>query len=131
MAGMVILIQAMTESKAILIPLMMSSVIAIICLGPSQWLMAKGVPTWMATAVIIVVLFLICFASFFLLENSIQDFKKNMPEYSKKFKGVAENIAAFAGSKGIHLDGQLFANILKPESAMKYASVFFQGLRAL
>ena len=131
LAGLVILIQAMIVSKAILIPLMMSFVIAIICLGPSQWLMAKGVPFWMATTIIVIVLSLVSFGSFFLLENSIQNFKGNVPEYSNKFKGLAENIAAFAGSKGIHFEGQLFANLLKPESAMKYASVFFQGLSSL
>lgn len=131
LAGLVILIQAMIVSKAILIPLMMSLVIAIICLGPSQWLMAKGVPFWMATTIIVIVLSLVSFGSFFLLENSIQNFKGNVPEYSNKFKGLAENFAAFAGNKGIHFEGQLFANLLKPESAMKYASVFFQGLSSL
>ena len=131
MAGLVILIQAMIESKAILIPLMMSSVIAIICLGPSRWLMAKGVPTWMATAVIIVVLFLICFGSLLLLENSVQDFQKNIPEYSVKFKKLADICAGFAASKGLHLEGHFFANIFQPESVMKYVSVFFQGLSSL
>jgi len=131
MAGLVILIQAMIVSKAILIPLMMSVVIAIICLGPSQWLMAKGVPFLMATSLIVMVFFLVCFASFILLESSIQNFQNNIPEYSSKFKGLAENSAAFLGSKGIHLEGKIFANMLKPESAMKYASVFFQGLSTL
>ncbi len=131
LTGLVILVGAMIVSKVILIPLMMSSIIAIMCLGPSHWLMDKGFPAWMATSVVIIALVLVCFISLVLIENSIGDLKKNIPEYSEKFKQLADHFVVFAGSKGIHLDDQLFNNIIKPESVMKYAAVFFQGLSSL
>jgi AI-2 transport protein TqsA len=131
LAGIVIIIQAMIVSKAILIPLMMSTVIAIVCIGPSQWLRDRGVPFWLATTIIILTLFLICFASLLLIESSIVGFKTNLPGYSEKFKDLADHLTVYAGSKGMHLDGQFFAHILKPEFVMKYASVFFQGLSSL
>lgn len=131
LTGLVILIQAMIFAKAIIIPFMMAVVISIIFMGPKKWLQNKGIPGWLATTLILSVFIAVCFLLSLLVGNSADDLKKNIPEYSDKLKELVSRFAAFAQSKGLHLDGKGLGNIIKPESVMGYMEKFFQGITSL
>jgi AI-2 transport protein TqsA len=131
LAGLVILIQGMMFAQSIIVPFMMAIIIAIICEGASNWLQDKGFPAWLATIVIIVTSVLVCFFSILLVEKSMIDFSKNIPSYGDKLSQLAGRFEAFAGTKGIHLEGKDLTHILRPESVLQYAEKFFKGFSSL
>lgn len=131
LAGLVVLVQGMMFAKTILIPCMLAVVLTIMLVGPSRWLIGKGVPKWLATILILSVFILVCLFMVVLVEKSIQDFTQNIPEYSKKLKGIAEKVVSFTNSKGIHLGNEKLVDMLNPQSAMKFTGTFFSGLSAV
>lgn len=131
LTGLVILIQAMMFAKAIVVPFMLAVVIAIIFMGPKEWLGKKGFPGWLATTVILVVFVGAGFLLFLLVDNSIEDLKVNLPEYSDKLKLLVTHLTDFAESKGVHLSVNSLSKILKPESVIGYTESFFQGFTSL
>ncbi len=131
LAGLVVLIQGMMFAKTILIPCMLAVVVAIMLIGPSQWLRGKGVPGWLATTLILSVFILVCLFMVVLVEESIHDFTRNIPEYNEKLKSIAEKVVSFTGSKGMHLENKKLADMLDPQSALKFTGSFLSGLSAV
>jgi AI-2 transport protein TqsA len=131
LAGLVVLIQGMMFAKVILIPFMLAIVLAILLIGPSQWLRGKGVPGWLATALILSVFILVCLFMVVLVEKSIQDFTQNIPEYNEKLKGITGKVVSFADSKGMHLGNKKLVDMLNPQSALKFTGSFLSGLSAV
>ena len=131
LTGLVILLQGMIFAKAIVVPFMMSIIIAISCAGPNRWLQAKGFPGWLSATLLLGSLFVVFFASAFIVENSIQDFENNIPEYTEKFSKIEHQIADSARSRGVYLDGKGLPKIVSPESIMNHVGSFFHELVSL
>jgi AI-2 transport protein TqsA len=131
LAALVVLIQGMMFAKVILIPFMLAVVLAIMLIGPSKWLRGKGVPGWLATALILSVFILVCLFMVVVVEKSIHDFTQNIPEYNEKLKGITGKVVSFADSKGMHLGNKKLVDMLDPQSAMKFTGTFLSGLSAV
>jgi AI-2 transport protein TqsA len=131
LAGLVVLIQGIMFAQVILIPFMLAVVLAIMLIGPSKWLRGKGVPGWLATALILSVFILVCLFMVVLVEKSIQDFTQNIPEYNEKLKGITGKVVSFADTKGIPLGDKDLVDMLDPRSAMKFTGTFLSGLSAV
>lgn len=131
LAGLVVLIQGMMFAQVILIPFMLAVVLAIMFIGPSQWLRGKGLPGWLATALILTAFILVCLFMVVLVEKSIQDFTQNIPEYNDRLKTISEKVVSFADSKGVRLGNKKFVDMLSPQSAMKFTGTFLSGLSSI
>ncbi len=129
--GLVVITGGMMQARTILIPLMMASFIVIVSSGPISWFQKKGCPQWLA---LFLVLALVCCAvlvSILVVGTSVKDFLHNIPEYENKLHQQMEQLRAFLGSKGVHLQGKGIAEALNPASAMKYAGELLNGLSSL
>ena len=119
--GLVVITGGMMHARAILIPLMMASFIAIVSNGPISWFMEKGCPQWFALFLVLALFCCAVLLSILVVGTSVKDFLHNIPEYENKLHQQMEQLYAFLGSKGVHLKGKGMAEVLfNPASAMKY-----------
>jgi AI-2 transport protein TqsA len=130
--GLVVITGGMMHARAILIPLMMASFIAIVSNGPISWFMEKGCPQWLALFLVLALFCCAVLLSLLVVGTSVKDFLHNIPEYENKLHQQMEQLYAFLGSKGIHFKGKGMAKVLfNPASAMKYTGELLNDFGSL
>lgn len=130
-AGLVVIVAALMQAKAILIPFMMALLIVIISRGPISWLHEKGLPEWIALSLVMIFFCAGIFLTIMVVGSSAQDFLKNVPEYQTKLHQQVEQLYDVLDSKGVHLKGKGVSEILNPGAVMKYVGQLFSELSGL
>ena len=130
--GLVVITGGMMHARAILIPLMMASFIAIVSNGPISWFMEKGCPQWLALFLVLALFCCAVLLSLLVVGTSVKDFLHNIPEYENKLHQQMEQLNAFLGSKGVHLKGKGMTGVLfNPASVMKYTGELLNDFGSL
>ena len=130
-AGLVVIVAALMQAKAILIPFMMALLIVIISRGPISWLHEKGLPEWIALSLVMIFFCAGIFLAMMVVGSSAQDFLKNVPEYQTKLQQQVEQLYDVLASKGVHLKGKGVSEILNPGAVMQYVGQLFSELSGL
>ena len=131
LAGIAVIISAMIQAKVILIPFMMAIIVVIISRGPIFWFQKKGVPEWLALCLVIILLGGSILLVVTVVGSSMKDFLQNIPQYKTELQQQTDQFYTFMRSKGVHLSGKGFDQILNPGVVMGYAGQLFSDLSAL
>ncbi len=127
-ASFVVIVAGARAAEPILVPLFLSAMLSIICLPPMQWMQSRGLPTWLA--VVLVVLLVLGIGSAFgtVIGSSLIDFTASLPYYQARLQNEMAGLAAWLARHGVEMSGRLVEDTLNPGQVLRIAGRIFAGL---
>ncbi len=100
-AGIAIIIFAMKESASILSPFLLAGIIGISVLPATRWLIRKGVSTWLALLITIVLMFVGVLGLIAVIGISVKNLIDTLPQYQDNLQGLLDTAETGLGSVGL------------------------------
>ena len=100
-AGIAIIIFAMKESASILSPFLLAGIIGISVLPATRWLIRKGVSTWLALLITIVLMFVGVLGLIAVIGISVKSLIDTLPQYQDSLQGLLNTAETGLGSVGL------------------------------
>ena len=100
-AGIAIIIFAMKESASILSPFLLAGIIGISVLPATRWLIRKGVSTWLALLITIVLMFVGVLGLIAVIGISVKSLIDTLPQYQDSLQGLLNTMETGLGSVGL------------------------------
>ncbi len=129
-ACFVIIIAGMRAAAEILVPFLLSILIAIIFSAPLLWMQKRKVPKLIAVSVIMVFLFAAGYWIVVVLGGYIADFTETISEYEDQFLEYSAFIVDFLQRYNIEVSQDMIEEHLDPSMAMQVVGQFLTGLTA-
>lgn len=127
-AALVVVIAGMHAAASLLVPFLLAAFVAIICLPPMHWLIARRVPAGLAVLSIALALILVTALIGVFLGTSIADFSHNLPAYQANLQHQTDVLLAWFSRHGLTLNSQLLRDNLNPAVAMGLVGKMVAGL---
>lgn len=127
-AGLMIIVAGLKASVSLVVPLLLSAVVAVICAPPMFWLQRKGVPGGLAVFIIVLVVIALNVGVTALVGNSVQDFTNNLPQYQDRLQEQFSGLFVLLASYGLELPQGTILEQINPGSAMKLAGNLLNSL---
>ncbi len=128
MAAFVIVVAGMKAAEAILVPFLLAAFLALICGPPMFWLERKGLPSWAALLIVIVVVLSIGSGLGVLVGKSLNAFTAALPSYQQRLEAQTREVLAWADSWGIAVPDEAFEGIVDPGQVMQLVGRVLSGL---
>jgi len=103
LACLVIVIAGLKAASSIVIPLLMAIFLAIIASTPLQWLRRRGLPTWAALTLILLLLGSALISIGSLIGASIDQLSNTLPRYEAQLRALIDNVTLWASGLGLTL----------------------------
>ena len=118
-AAFVVVIAGMRAAKAIIVPFLLASFIAIISAPPLFWLKKRKLPTWLS--LLIVMLGILSFGLIIagLVGSSVKDFLSKLPFYEVRLRAQTANLLGWLNRLGVDVSSIDLTEIFDPGAAMK------------
>ena len=127
----IVVLFAMREAQAIVVPTLMAFFLAVVAESPVAWLEKKGLPRVPAILLVVTGLAVALFLLGLVLGSSVQDLSQRAPEYQERLQEQIDSLLAGAGSSGIGADAAGILDKLSPDTALSLASGFLSGVSDL
>ena len=127
-AALIVVIAGMHAAASLLVPFLLAAFVAIICLPPMRWLIARRVPAGLAVLSIALALILVTALIGIFLGTSIADFSHNLPAYQAHLQQQTDAMLAWFSRHGLTLNSQLLRDSLNPAVAMGLVGKMVAGL---
>jgi len=128
LASLIVVVAGLNAAQAILIPMLLALLLAILCSPAVFWLRARRVPT--VLAVLIVVLVLLAVLSVFgaVVGGSINGFMEAAPRYQERIDALGTSATRWLRAQGVDVGEIEASDIFQPGSFMGYLG---KGLSAV
>jgi len=127
LAALVIIIAGVKTASALLVPFLLAIIIAIICVGPFQWLKQRKVPAPVALLLVIATIMLAGLLVVALIGNSVNDFTRELPVYQGKLRTQTVQLAGYLDKFGVQISKQQVLDHFDPGAVMQYAASMLAG----
>jgi len=130
-ACLVVIIGGIKLAAPIVVPFVLSVVIATILLPPLNWLTAHRLPLPVAMVVLSLGLVLIWLPAGGIVGASFDDFYEALPEYQARVQSMTGQAAEWLRARGIEAGGAAVQDIVKPSAALSFVRQLGGGLGAV
>ncbi len=127
-AAFVVIIAGMRAAEVIVVPFLVSLLVAIICSPPIAWLKRKGVPGGLAMLAVIVGLMGIGFGVAAVVATSVDSFTAKLPSYQARLQQEMAASLTWLDAHGVQISYQAFRDIIDPGAAMGLVATVLAGL---
>lgn len=97
-ASVVIIIAGVRDARALVVPFLVASFLAVICTPALKWLQNKGVPTFVSLLLVIGGMSMVVVFVGMVASASIQDFLAKIPDYNVKLQQRVEDLKPWIDS---------------------------------
>ncbi len=118
----IVVLFAMREAQAIVVPTLMAFFLALVAESPVAWLKKKGLSRVPAILLVVTGIVVALFVVGLLLGTSVQDLSARLPEYQLKLSDQIDALLAGAGSSGVGADAAGILDKLSPDAALGLAT---------
>ena len=129
-AAIVVIIGGIKLAAPIVVPFILSVVIATILLPPLNWLTAHRLPLPLAMVVLSLGLIIIWLPAGGIVGASFDDFYAALPEYQARIQSMTRKAATWLQERGIGAGGAAVQDFLKPSEALSFVRQLGGGLGA-
>jgi AI-2 transport protein TqsA len=130
-AAFVITIAGMRAAASLLVPFLLSIVIAIISAPPLFWLKRKGLPTALAVVIVVVTFLVVVLLIITMIGTSLSDFSRTIPLYQQHLQEKSVLLLVWLEGAGIDLTDKEVFEAFNPGVAMKMAAGLLTGLKSV
>ena len=130
-AAVVVIIGGVKLAAPIVVPFILSGVIATILLPPLNWLTAHRLPLPLAMVVLSLGIVVIWLPVGGIVGASFDDFYAALPDYQARIQSMTQQAAAWLEDKGIGAGGAAVQDLVKPSAALSFVRQLGGGLGAV
>ena len=118
-AAFVIVVAGMKAAASLLVPFLLSVLIALVCSPAVAWLRRRRVPN--ALAIILIMLAIVAMGSLIgvIVNASITDFRAQLPSYQARLQEMSISVQQWLAAQGIHIDPQQWQDSFNPGVVMQ------------
>jgi len=118
-AAFVIVVAGMKAAASLLVPFLLSVLIALVCSPAVAWLRRRRVAS--APAIILIMLAIIAMGSLIgiIVNASITDFRAQLPSYQARLQEMSVSVQQWLAAQGIHIDPQQWQDSFNPGVVMQ------------
>lgn len=128
-AGTAIIIFAMKESAPILNQFLLAGIIGISVLPLTRWLIRKGVATWLALLITIILIFLGILSLVILVGVSVKNLSDALPQYQQNLQDLMDSAITGLGNMGLdQADFESVIDLVDTGTVLPYMSSFLGGI---
>lgn len=127
-ASLVIIIAGARLSADVLSPFLLALFIAVICGTPINTLARRGLPTWLASALVGLGIATVLFAVVVLLSSASDEFIAALPQYQVQFHALLERWLGWLANQGLPINQDSLTGVLDPAAAVGFFGNFLSGL---
>lgn len=131
MAAFTIIVAGMKAASDLIVPFLLAAFIAIICAPAVNWLKSRGLPMWLALAVVVSAVALFGALIVSILGTSISSFSKQLPEYQATLQTYIENATGWFERRGIDWYDAELRKTINPGTALGFIGRVFNSLGGL
>ncbi|HIE76671.1 MAG TPA: AI-2E family transporter [Gammaproteobacteria bacterium] len=131
LACLVIVIAGLKAASSIVIPLLMAIFLAIIASTPLQWLRRRGLPTWAALTLILLLLGSALISIGSLIGASIDQLSNTLPRYEAQLRALIDNVTLWASGLGLTLPPSGLEELIDPAAAAQLFGRLVSGFGGL
>jgi len=128
LAAFIIVVAGLRSAQDILVPFLLSLFIAIIVTPLLNWLRSRGLPTWLAILMIILIILILGFLVAVMVGSSLTDFSAALPEYQQGLQAKTLELFAFFERQGLPVADQTIMDFVDPGAAMRLTSILLTGM---
>ncbi|MGA1824092.1 MAG: AI-2E family transporter [bacterium] len=130
-ASLVIVIAGIRAADTIVIPFLLSILIAIVCINPLFWLQRRGVPTIIAVILVVVSIMAVSVMLTIFVGTSLKNFSRSLPAYQKSLHGETTALREWLQKRNINISEQILQEYFDPGIAMQMVANMLSGLGAM
>ena len=129
-AAVIVVAYGLQMAKAVLVPFLIASFLAMITVRPMLWMQKHRVPAILAALVIVFAIMFILFALGAIVGTSLADFTAALPAYQQRLDALVQRVFDFL-AKYVNDDEsvQSLSDMIDPGWAMGLAASILNGLR--
>lgn len=127
-AAFVILVAGARASADIVVPFLLSIILAVLFAGPMSWLAARGVPRWLAVGQILILLLALTLAFGTVIGASVIDFTGSLPFYQERVGEEVGGLLAWLAEHGFVVSRDIVAENFDPAAVLTIAGRIFTGI---
>ncbi len=127
-ACFVVIVAGMQAATSLLVPFLLATFIAIICLPPLNWLARHRISSGASVLIITLTLIIVVLLLGTFVGSSISDFSSNLPIYQSRLKVISGDLLAWLSGLGISFSSQSIIDNFSPSAAMGMAGKLVSGL---
>lgn len=127
-ACLVIVIGGMKAAEAIIVPFILAVFISILVSPGVYWMKRRGLPTWLAVLIVILLVAGALVGVSLLIGQSLREFTNELPRYQEKLSTQWESIVAFAARHGIELPAGEIHKLVNPATALGLVQNLFAAM---
>lgn len=128
LAGIAALLFSARFAADILVPFLLALFIAVIAIGPINWLKKRGFPSVVALGIVILVVIGLNLLVAVMLGATIEQFNKALPEYQQRLAEVAQGTVAWLVAHGVDVSKAGIEKVLNPGMAMGFVNTMLGSL---
>lgn len=128
LACFVVVVAGMKAAADVLVPFLLSSFIAILCVPPLFWLQNKGLPTALAVLIVATMFVLIALIISAVVGASVSDFINQLPHYQQKLQNEKLSVLQWLANQGIDAPMAVLKDQINPGAAMGMVKRVLTGL---
>ena len=117
-ASLVVVVAGLKAAQTFFLPLLMALFLTILCVPPMRWLERRGLPTWLATLLVIAGAILAVLAVAVVIGGSLQSFYVELPFYRARLDGMVQTALSWLSGHGIDISAQPGQSISIESSAI-------------
>jgi len=128
LAAFVIVVAGLREAEAIIVPFLLSALVAMICTPPLFWLQRKGVPTAISVLIIVGAIMVIGFIFGTIIGTSLNSFATNAPTYQARLKEETASLLGWLQGHGVDISMKVLNDYFDPSRAMQMITASLKQL---
>ncbi len=127
-ACLVIIIAGLKNSQDVVVPFLLATFIAILCLPVLNWLEKHRIPTAINILLVISASLITGLLLALFIGTSVHDFSLKIPTYQSQLRAETRELFVWLNHHGINLSPQFILEYFDPSAAMKVAGNTLTGL---
>jgi predicted PurR-regulated permease PerM len=131
LASFIIIVAGMKAAASLIVPFLLSGFIAILCAPAINSLKSRGMPMWLALAIVVILIGFAGTVFISILGGSIAKFSSQLPEYQARLQADISTLSAWLNARGISWLGDEVRQHINPSIALTYVGKIFNGLGSL
>lgn len=127
-ACFVVVVAGMRAAESILVPFLLSALIAFVCSSPLFWLQKKGIPSVLSVLIVVVGILIISVLLAMLVGTSLENFSIALPSYQARIQEKTAVLVMWLKNNGIDLSTHELLKFFNPGKIMQLVGNMFSGL---
>jgi predicted PurR-regulated permease PerM len=128
LAGVALLLALLRMASDIIVPFLLSLLIAIIAATPINWLKQRGLSTLVSVLLVVLVIIVVLAVLTLVMGNTAAQFNEALPIYQSRLDEAMASHTAALEAKGIHINEAGIMSALDPAALMSFANNMVTGI---